>query len=45
MAKLPTENNMPLMLFYEKNLAQIVLMIETQSYCEPEVPYAVVKLF
>jgi hypothetical protein len=42
--KLPTENNKPLMLFYEKNLAQFVLMFETQSYCEPEVPNAGVTL-
>jgi hypothetical protein len=44
-AKLPTEKNMPLMLFYGKNLAQFVLMFETQSYCESEAPNAGVMLF
>jgi hypothetical protein len=44
-AKLPTEKNIPLMLFYGKNLAQFVLMFETQSYCESEVPNAGVTLF
>ncbi len=32
--KLPTEKNVPQMLFYMKNLAQFVFMSETQSYCE-----------
>ncbi len=40
MAKLPTEKNVPPMLFYGKNLAQFVFMFETQSYCELEVPIA-----
>jgi hypothetical protein len=33
------------MLFYGKNLAKFVLMFETQSYCELEVPNAGVTLF
>jgi hypothetical protein len=37
-AKLPMEKNLPPMLFYGKNLAQLVFMFETQSYCESEVP-------
>jgi hypothetical protein len=45
MAKLPTEENVPPMLFYGKNLAQFVFMLETQSYCESEVPNAEVTLF
>jgi hypothetical protein len=44
-AELPTEKNMPPMLFYGKDLAKFVLMFETQSYCELEVPNAVVTLF
>jgi hypothetical protein len=44
-AELPTEKNMPPMLFYGKNLAKFVLMFETQSYCESKVPYAGVMLF
>jgi hypothetical protein len=45
MAKLPMEKNMPLMLFYEKNLAQFVFMFETQSFSESEVPNAGVTFF
>jgi hypothetical protein len=45
MAKLPIEKNVPQMLFYGKNLAQFVLMFETQSYCESEVPNAALALF
>jgi hypothetical protein len=44
-AKLPTEKNVPSMLFYGKILAQFVFMFETQSYCESEIPYAGVTLF
>jgi hypothetical protein len=44
-AELPTEKNMPPMLFYGKNLAKFVLMFETQSNCESEVPNAGVTLF
>ncbi len=45
MAKLPMEKNKPLMLFYEKNLAQFVFMFETQSFSESEVPNAGVTFF
>jgi hypothetical protein len=31
-AELPTEKNVPPMLFYGKNLVQFVFMLETQSY-------------
>jgi hypothetical protein len=43
-AELPTEKNMPPMLFYGKDLAKF-LMFETQSYCKLEVPNAGVTLF
>jgi hypothetical protein len=39
-AELSTEKNIPPMLFYGKNLAKFVLMFETQSNCELEVPNA-----
>jgi hypothetical protein len=44
-AKLPTEKNVPPMLFYGKNLAQFIIMFETQSYYESEVLNAGVTLF
>jgi hypothetical protein len=36
-SKITEKNYMPPMLSYGKNLAQFVLMFETQSYCETEV--------